>query len=103
MKRNGYIIFTYIDIAWIMMKSKGSEDHDAKTYSKVCVCVTVGDGCLGIWQMTATRKKRRCYNWMMEGFKAMFYVKVEVESRFWFETELRNKETSLIFILFSCT
>ena len=39
MKRNGYIIFTYIDIAWIMMKSKGSEDHDAKTYSKVCVCV----------------------------------------------------------------
>ena len=40
---------------------------------------------------------------MMEGFKAMFYVKVEVESRFWFETELRNKETSLIFILFYCT
>lgn len=38
MKRNGYIIFTYIDIAWIMI-SKGSEDHDAKTYSKVCVCV----------------------------------------------------------------
>ena len=35
------------------MISKGSEDHDAKTYSKVCVCVcvcvTVGDVCLGIW------------------------------------------------------
>lgn len=37
MKRNGYIIFTYIGIAWIMMESKGGEDHDAKTYSKVCV------------------------------------------------------------------
>lgn len=49
MKRNGYIIFTYIDIAWIMMKYKGSEDYDAKTYSKVCVCLSVGDGYLGYW------------------------------------------------------
>jgi len=31
--------------------------------------------------MTA-RKKGRCYNQMTEGFKAMFYVKVEVESDF---------------------
>lgn len=40
---------------------------------------------------------------MMEGFKATFYVKVEVECRFWFETELKNTETSLTFILFSST
>ena len=40
---------------------------------------------------------------MTEGFKAVFYVKVEVERRLWFETDLRNKETSLTFILFSST
>lgn len=57
MKRNGYIIFTYIDIAWIMMKYKGSEDYDAETYSKVCVCLSVGDGCLGYWQMQQQGKK----------------------------------------------
>lgn len=48
MKRNGYIIFTQIDIAWIMMESKGGEDHDVKPTVK-CVCLSIGDGCLGIW------------------------------------------------------